>query len=388
MSYYDLYYDWFPLSIPDEPINFDLVYSIRNFVAKAKGQANVVQGDSLILMDDSDNYWLVKVLETHEVGYVPAEHIETPFERLARLNKHRNVDLVLPTEQEEEEEEEKINLTPSSTSPDPSHPLRLHSRLTRPKSVRFNASFPVHRYLPAVWKGDEEDENTYFKWDDVSYIGEDPGLAEEEREAFGSVPRNPDTSIKDTQQWNTEMTIDDEMQAQVRARQLLEADVTGAHKVSATAEADGGARGFGSDNPFVSSTGVDVDDRPLQPVRQPQLQQLQAQNWQQQEENGAAAVATTALHPKRCAEETEDETACAAGTEESSRKRAKWSMSSHSSSGDRQRDNDNADDEERGEGQKREAWGPLRGLMGFAVDQTFFRFRTPPIPFFIRTADS
>jgi hypothetical protein len=27
------------------------------------------------------------------LGYLPAEHIETPTERLARLNKHRNVDV-------------------------------------------------------------------------------------------------------------------------------------------------------------------------------------------------------------------------------------------------------------------------------------------------------
>lgn len=33
-------------------------------------------------------YFLIKV-----TGYLPAEHIETPTERLARLNKHRNIDL-------------------------------------------------------------------------------------------------------------------------------------------------------------------------------------------------------------------------------------------------------------------------------------------------------
>lgn len=27
------------------------------------------------------------------IGYLPAEHIETPLERLARLNKHRNLDV-------------------------------------------------------------------------------------------------------------------------------------------------------------------------------------------------------------------------------------------------------------------------------------------------------
>lgn len=82
------------LSIPNESINFDLVYALHSFAATVEGQANVVKGDSLVLMDDSNSYWwLVRVLKTEEVGYIPAENIETPFERLARLNKHRNVDV-------------------------------------------------------------------------------------------------------------------------------------------------------------------------------------------------------------------------------------------------------------------------------------------------------
>lgn len=84
------------LSIPNESIDFDLVYSLHNFAATVEGQASVVKGDSLFLMDDSNSYWwLVRVLTTQEVGYIPAENIETPFERLARLNKHRNVDVSL-----------------------------------------------------------------------------------------------------------------------------------------------------------------------------------------------------------------------------------------------------------------------------------------------------
>ncbi|KAL0083288.1 hypothetical protein F4703DRAFT_1953340, partial [Phycomyces blakesleeanus] len=79
-------------SIPDENIDFNLVYVLRTFIATVEGQASVVKGDSLTLMDDSNSYWwLVKALQTSEVGYIPAENIETPFERLARLNKHRNV---------------------------------------------------------------------------------------------------------------------------------------------------------------------------------------------------------------------------------------------------------------------------------------------------------
>lgn len=82
------------LSIPNESIDFDLVYSLHSFAATVEGQASVVKGDSLFLMDDTNSYWwLVRVLKTQDVGYIPAENIETPFERLARLNKHRNVDV-------------------------------------------------------------------------------------------------------------------------------------------------------------------------------------------------------------------------------------------------------------------------------------------------------
>lgn len=66
----------------------------HTFVATVEGQASVVKGDSLVLLDDANSYWwLVRVLKTEDVGYIPAENIETPFERLARLNKFRNVDV-------------------------------------------------------------------------------------------------------------------------------------------------------------------------------------------------------------------------------------------------------------------------------------------------------
>ncbi|KAI7903319.1 uncharacterized protein BX663DRAFT_542793 [Cokeromyces recurvatus] len=81
-------------SIPDENIDFNLVYALHTFVATIDGQTSVVKGDSMVLLDDSNSYWwLIKALKTSEVGYIPAENIETPFERLARLNKHRNVEI-------------------------------------------------------------------------------------------------------------------------------------------------------------------------------------------------------------------------------------------------------------------------------------------------------
>lgn len=85
-------------SIPDEDIDFALVYALHTFLATVDGQASVVKGDKLLLLDDSNSYWwLVRVLKTQAVGYIPAENIETPFERLARLNKHRNVDVRCPS---------------------------------------------------------------------------------------------------------------------------------------------------------------------------------------------------------------------------------------------------------------------------------------------------
>lgn len=77
-----------------EDIDFDFVYALHTFVATVEGQANAIKGDTMVLLDDSNSYWwLVRVVKDSSIGYLPAEHIETPTERLARLNKHRNVDV-------------------------------------------------------------------------------------------------------------------------------------------------------------------------------------------------------------------------------------------------------------------------------------------------------
>jgi hypothetical protein len=84
-------------SIEDEDIDFEFVYALHTFVATVEGQANATKGDTMVLLDDSNSYWwLVRVVKDSSIGYLPAEHIETPTERLARLNKHRNVDVCEP----------------------------------------------------------------------------------------------------------------------------------------------------------------------------------------------------------------------------------------------------------------------------------------------------
>ncbi|GMK57586.1 hypothetical protein CspeluHIS016_0404200 [Cutaneotrichosporon spelunceum] len=94
--------------LPDENIDFGLIYALHTFLATVEGQASVVKGDSLLLLDDANSYWwLVRVLKTEDVGYIPAENVETPYERLARLNKHRNVDISAPTDREKSDAEAK-----------------------------------------------------------------------------------------------------------------------------------------------------------------------------------------------------------------------------------------------------------------------------------------
>lgn len=171
------------LSIPNESIDFDLVYSLHSFAATVEGQASVVKGDSLFLMDDSNSYWwLVRVLKTQDVGYIPAENIETPFERLARLNKHRNVDLAHATPQELQEGVEHVRNNLSSRagshhspSPPPGFPP---TGAGQGKGVTFTTARSVHRYPPAVWH-EEEEEDEDIEWDDGAYEEEDPDLAEE-----------------------------------------------------------------------------------------------------------------------------------------------------------------------------------------------------------------
>ncbi|KAG7441600.1 uncharacterized protein BT62DRAFT_936914 [Guyanagaster necrorhizus] len=235
------------LSIPNEAIDFDLVYAFHSFAATVDGQANVVKGDSLFLMDDSNSYWwLVRVLKTQEVGYIPAENIETPFERLARLNKHRNVDLAQATPDEElgMAPQDRINVEYQQGS-NQSHspilnttPSRSHTR-----GVSFRAGYYVHRYLPALWHEEEEEEDD-IEWDDIPYEGEDPDLAEEEHMRMMEehaargirIPMEPD----DGMQW--EDSAAEEMRSRQQAARDADAQATGPSGAISTSQRPGNSQ--------------------------------------------------------------------------------------------------------------------------------------------------
>ncbi|KAG2173794.1 hypothetical protein INT43_005214 [Umbelopsis isabellina] len=139
-------------SIPDENIDFDSVYALHAFVATVEGQVNARKGDALLLMEDENTYWwLVEVLHTGEIGYIPAENIETPYERLARLNKHRNID----------------NTIPLKDGTDIFHPASAGTR-RYPKNlfVEFGPS-EVIEFEPETEEEMSDEQEDEYEWEDM-----------------------------------------------------------------------------------------------------------------------------------------------------------------------------------------------------------------------------
>ncbi|KAF3902909.1 hypothetical protein AA313_de0209341 [Arthrobotrys entomopaga] len=147
-------------SISDEDIDFEFVYALHTFIATVEGQANATKGDTMVLLDDSNSYWwLVRVVKDSSIGYLPAEHIETPSERLARLNKHRNVDLSTPMLGDNQEKSKNI--------------LKKAMRRRAAKTVQFAP--PTYVEASDIdYSTDEEDMEGGY------YSNEDEGTAMEE----------------------------------------------------------------------------------------------------------------------------------------------------------------------------------------------------------------
>ncbi|ORY17122.1 hypothetical protein BCR34DRAFT_61633 [Clohesyomyces aquaticus] len=143
-----------------EDIDFEFVYALHTFVATVEGQANATKGDTMVLLDDSNSYWwLVRVVKDSSIGYLPAEHIETPTERLARLNKHRNIDLSATM----------LGDTAEKTK----NPLKKAMRRRNAKTVQFAPP----TYVEASDYDYSSDED---KDDDELFGGADPNQAQAE----------------------------------------------------------------------------------------------------------------------------------------------------------------------------------------------------------------
>ncbi|KAJ3291677.1 hypothetical protein HDU79_002135 [Rhizoclosmatium sp. JEL0117] len=126
---------------PTDAIDPSLVYALHTFVANVEGQVCVLKGDSLKLLDDTNYYWwLVKCVKTEEIGYIPAENIETPSERLARLNKFKNVQETLANAVDQAE-------PPATVDP------------TKPRLVFADSAIVFENYDDIDYDDDEEEED-------------------------------------------------------------------------------------------------------------------------------------------------------------------------------------------------------------------------------------
>ncbi|WPH01856.1 Hypothetical protein R9X50_00471000 [Acrodontium crateriforme] len=172
-----------------EDIDFDLVYALHTFVATVEGQANATKGDTMVLLDDTNSYWwLVRVVKDNSIGYLPAEHIETPTERLARLNKHRNIDLSATMLGDQSEKSR--------------NPLKMAIRRRNAKTVQFAP--PTYVEASDYEYSDEEGEesnitNPYADMDQNSkeqQEGTHEGESEEESGQRAAVEAKTPTHIK------------------------------------------------------------------------------------------------------------------------------------------------------------------------------------------------
>ncbi|KAL8704786.1 MAG: hypothetical protein Q9201_002057 [Fulgogasparrea decipioides] len=168
-----------------EDIDFEFVYALHTFVATVEGQANATKGDTMVLLDDSNSYWwLVRVVKDSSIGYLPAEHIETPTERLARLNKHRNIDLsgrMLGDTQEKSR-----------------NPLKKAIKRRNGKTVQFATS------------------NTFFAASDIDYSTEEEEDEEGEGEYLQNEEERPEDQELDQEPRHEDDAVVEPLQSGVR----------------------------------------------------------------------------------------------------------------------------------------------------------------------------
>ncbi|CZR57155.1 related to ATP dependent RNA helicase [Phialocephala subalpina] len=168
-----------------EDIDFEFVYALHTFVATVEGQANATKGDTMVLLDDSNSYWwLVRVVKDSSIGYLPAEHIETPTERLARLNKHRNIDLTSTMLGDQAEKSK--------------NPLKKAIRRRNAKTVTFTAPTYVEASDNDYSTDEEEGEEGYYGQNgQQEQNGDQEEQAVEEEEVATVEPLKPRAEIRE-----------------------------------------------------------------------------------------------------------------------------------------------------------------------------------------------
>ncbi|KAG4426347.1 hypothetical protein IFR04_000530 [Cadophora malorum] len=175
-----------------EDIDFEFVYALHTFVATVEGQANATKGDTMVLLDDSNSYWwLVRVVKDSSIGYLPAEHIETPTERLARLNKHRNIDLTSTMLGDQEAKSK--------------NPLKKAIRRRNAKTVTFTAPTYVEASDVDYSTDEEEGEGDYYGQNgQQEQNGDQQDQAADEDEIKAVEPLKPRAEIREVRSESAE----------------------------------------------------------------------------------------------------------------------------------------------------------------------------------------
>ncbi|KAH7342917.1 hypothetical protein BKA65DRAFT_587174 [Rhexocercosporidium sp. MPI-PUGE-AT-0058] len=186
-----------------EDIDFEFVYALHTFVATVEGQANAAKGDTMVLLDDSNSYWwLVRVVKDSSIGYLPAEHIETPTERLARLNKHRNIDLTSTMLGDQEAKSK--------------NPLKKAIRRRNAKTVTFTAPTYVEASdIDYSTDEDDGDGDFYDQKGQQEQNGDQQDQVADEDEIKAVEPLKPRAEIREVRSESVEPEASREVAAKV-----------------------------------------------------------------------------------------------------------------------------------------------------------------------------
>ncbi|KAJ2080400.1 protein phosphatase regulator [Coemansia sp. RSA 988] len=169
-------------SLVDEDVDFNFVYALFHFLQMVDGQVSVDEGEKLTLLDDSNSYWwLVQKLDTNQMGYIPADNIETAFGKLARVNRRKNLKLC---------------------KPDPEHMLRNRTPAVPvnngSRRVVFHSNIVTEVFISSPVTDDEDYDDDYgydydYEDDDVT-AAEVPDTDEERTQAAPTAAQHSQAS--------------------------------------------------------------------------------------------------------------------------------------------------------------------------------------------------
>ncbi|KAJ2486423.1 protein phosphatase regulator [Coemansia sp. RSA 2320] len=136
-------------SLIDEDVDPAHVYALFHFPQMVDGQVTVLEGEKLTLLDDSNSYWwLVQNLRDNQMGYIPADNIETAQGKLARVNRRKNLKLCKP-------DPEHILNGRIPTAPDPTK-----------RRVKFNDKLVTQVFISSPVSDADDDEEEEEEEDD------------------------------------------------------------------------------------------------------------------------------------------------------------------------------------------------------------------------------